>query len=84
MAKAPSAALERVKALQADLAGSTDLNPIAELISAARGLISADSASETKAVHLATRVVAKSLSALCEQDKIDFTRTDERGLLVSK
>lgn len=84
MAKAPSAALERVKALQADLAGSTDLNPIAELISTARSLISANSASETKAVHLATRVVAKSLSALCEQDKIDFTRTDEHGWLVSK
>lgn len=83
MSKAPSAALARVKALQASLAGSTDLNPISELISTACKLHSAGSA-EVKAIHLAARVVARSLVALCDQGRIDFNRTDDRGQLVAK
>ncbi|WFD35670.1 Maturation and nuclear export of 40S ribosomal subunits interacting protein [Malassezia cuniculi] len=84
MSKAPSAALAGVKALQTKLAGSTDLNPIAELISTAKKLHGDGNPSEPKAIHLATRVVTRSFAALCEQGRIDFTRADDKGVLIAK
>ena len=73
--------LERVKLLQRQLASSTDLNPISELVWSARALHKrvsdgGDDAGVAKAQLLAARIATRSLAALCEQDRIDFSHAD--------
>lgn len=83
----PSTPVERIKALQASLASSTDLNPIAALITDARRLHSklersADERTLIKALTLAVRVVCQSFVSLCEKDGMDLEHVDEHGRLT--
>ena len=80
------APLDRVKALQAQLASSTDLNPLVELLEAARLLHTQVAAepekSALKALTLAVRVLSQSLVALCESRTLDVSHVTDIGLLV--
>ena len=83
---ASDAALQQVKGLQAQLSASTDLNPLSELLALGKAAhqrvaAGADETPLVKAVHLAVRVVARSLVALCEQGRLDVARCDDAGYL---
>lgn len=83
----PGSPLERVKALQACLSSSNDLNPITDLIKLIRNLHTEldrvdDVRSYIKALTLAVRVVAQALVSLCDQGTLNVELVDENGRLV--
>lgn len=79
--------MERVQALQARLAASTDLNPLVQLMGEARklhaGLESAgDVRAHIKPLTLAVRVVCQSFVSLCASGTMDVDHVDEHGRLT--
>lgn len=84
---ASAAPLERVKAIQAQLAASTDLNPVVELQEIVRSLhkqlVDGDEdRSHLKALTLAVRVVSQSFVALCASGTLDVAHVSDAGRLA--
>lgn len=81
-----AAPLERVKAIQGQLAASTDLNPLVELLELARklhgDLLETQDKDKLKALTLAVRVLSQSLVALCASGALDVAHVTDTGLLA--
>ena len=81
-----AAPLERVKAIQGQLAASTDLNPLFELLELARklhgDLLETQDKDKLKALTLAVRVLSQSLVALCASGALDVAHVTDTGLLA--
>ncbi|WFD42136.1 Maturation and nuclear export of 40S ribosomal subunits interacting protein [Malassezia psittaci] len=80
------APMERVKAIQAQLASSTDLNPIVELMEIARSLhaeiVDVPEKQVLKALTLAIRVLSQSFVAMCSSSTLDISHVNESGFLL--
>ncbi|WFD29690.1 Maturation and nuclear export of 40S ribosomal subunits interacting protein [Malassezia sp. CBS 17886] len=79
-------ALARVRACQAALANTTDLNPVAELLASARRLLRdvvahPEDKALLRAFMLAVRIVSQSMVSLCEKDALRLECVDEEGHL---